>query len=72
MVRRTNKRSALTLVKTNLKHLGYDELNDVIGWALKYRKEKLGEEELRLIKQKETLELKLKDLHELDQQENLF
>ncbi|MDL2265190.1 hypothetical protein LJC57_00460 [Parabacteroides sp. OttesenSCG-928-G07] len=62
----------MTLIKVNLKHLGYDELNDVIEWALKHRKERLGEEELRLIKQKETLEQKLKHLNELDQKENEF
>lgn len=62
----TSKKSALTLVKANLKHLSYDDLNNVIEWALRYRKEKLGSEELRLIKEKEKIDLKLKELKEID------
>lgn len=64
------KKSALTLVKANLKHLSYDELNNVIEWALRYRKEKIGIEELRLIKEKENIELKLKELKDLDKKGN--
>ncbi len=71
VAKRTSKRSALTLVKANLRHLNYNELNDVIGWALRYRKEQLSHEELRLIKEKEEVEIRLKELKEIDKQENL-
>ena len=68
----TTKKSPFSIVKINLKHLTYEELNDVIAWAMRYRKEKLGEEELRLLKEKESLDLRLKELKELDKKENQF
>jgi len=68
---RTKKSESFRLVKNNLKHLTFAELEQIIAFAMRYRKEKLGEEELRLIKEKEELELKLKELKNLDKKENL-
>ncbi len=56
------KETAFVKVTDNLKLLSYKELNDAIALALRYRKDKIGEEELRLIKEKEELELRLKEL----------
>ncbi len=71
LAKKTSKRSALTLVKANLRHLNYNELNDVISWALRYRKDKMSNEELRLIKEKEEVEIRLKELKKIDIDENL-
>jgi len=70
--RRTTKKSeSYRLVKNNLKHLTFTELEQIIVFVMRYRKKRLGEEELRLIKEKEELELKLKELKNLDKKENL-
>ncbi len=68
--KRATKPTSLKLVKTNLKHLSYDELEEVAGLLIRYRKEKLGNEELRLIKEKEMVEQKLKSLKKLDMKVN--
>ncbi|MDH6343951.1 hypothetical protein M2480_002690 [Parabacteroides sp. PFB2-12] len=68
----TAKQEPIRLVKRYLKHLSFDELETVIGWAERYRKEKLGNEELQLIKQKEQLELKLRELKGIDEKINEF
>ncbi len=68
---RTGKESAFRLVVTNLKHLSYFELNNAIALAHRFRKEKMGTEELRLIKEKEELDLQLKKLKDADTEVNL-
>ncbi|MDH6534034.1 hypothetical protein D0T51_03385 [Parabacteroides sp. 52] len=65
------KETAFNLVAGNLKHLSFEELDSSIALALRYKKEKMGEEELRLIKVKEEIELKLQKLKELDNKQNL-
>ncbi|MDF9829735.1 hypothetical protein [Parabacteroides sp. PF5-6] len=65
------KESAFNLVATNLKLLSFEDLENTIGLALRYKKEKMGEEELRLIKEKEEIELKLQKLKDTDQKYNL-
>ena len=71
LANKMGKDSAYHSVVTNLKHLSYSELTNAIALALRYRKEKIGEEELRLIKEKEELELKLKNLKKEDTEVNL-
>ena len=72
VTKKSKKEEAYGLVKKSLKHLTFDELEDVIAWAERYRKEKLGAEELLLIKKKEELELQLKNLKEQDKKINSF
>lgn len=71
LANKLGKDSAFLLVATNLKSLSYVELNNAIALAHRYRKEKLGEEELRLIKEKEELEFQLKKLKDADTEVNL-
>jgi len=71
-VKQTSKKAPFRIVKLNLKHLTYDELNQIIALAMRYRKEKLGEEELRLIKEKEALDQRIKRLKEFDKKENQY
>lgn len=59
------KENAFVKVTDNLKLLSFRELNDAIALAMRFRKERLGEEELRLIKEKEELELRIKELKRL-------
>ncbi|MDF9828796.1 hypothetical protein [Parabacteroides sp. PF5-6] len=66
------KKSSLSVVKSNLKRLTFDELEQVIALAMRYRKDRLGNEELRLLREKEELELKLKDLKTVDKELNAF
>lgn len=65
------KESAFNLVASNLKLLSFEDLENTIGLALRYKKEKMGEEELRLIKEKEEIEIKLKKLKDTDKKFNL-
>lgn len=65
------KESAFNLVTSNLKHLSFEELEHVVALANRQKKEKLGTEELRLIKEKEEIELKLQKLKGLDKDYNL-
>lgn len=64
--KKSGKDSAYGIIASGLKTLSYDELESVLSLALRYKKEKLGEEELRLIKEKEEIELKLEKLKALD------
>ncbi|MDR1981470.1 MAG: hypothetical protein LBQ39_07625 [Tannerellaceae bacterium] len=64
------KENALKVIKSNLKNLSYAELDSFIALAQRYKKEKLGEEELRLIKEKEQIEKKLIDLKSFDEKVN--
>lgn len=70
--RKSAKPTSLKMVKSNLKHLSYDELEEVAGLLMRYRKEKLGNEELRLIKEKEQVEQRLKELKKMDLAVNDF
>lgn len=65
------KESAFNSVASNLKFLSFEELENAIGLALRYKKEKMGEEELRLIKEKEEIELKLQRLKEIESKFNM-
>lgn len=65
------RESAFNLVATNLKFLSFQELDNAVALAMRYRKEKMGEEELRLIKEKEEIELKLQKLKDVDTKINL-
>ncbi|MDH6311736.1 hypothetical protein M2137_000495 [Parabacteroides sp. PFB2-10] len=60
------KQSAFNLVATNLKLLEFEELENAIALALRYKKERVGEVELRLIKEKEEIEQKLMRLKDMD------
>jgi len=71
-VKKTSRKSPIEIVKTNLKRLSYSELEKILELAKRYRNEKIGNEELRLIKEKEELELKLKNLHDKEKKLNSF
>lgn len=64
------RESAFNLVATNLKLLNFEELENSVALALRYKKEKMGEEELRLIKEKEEIEMRLQKLKETDKKLN--
>ncbi|MDR1919844.1 MAG: hypothetical protein LBQ65_09400 [Tannerellaceae bacterium] len=66
LARRLSKAQAFDTVTRHLKHLSFPELEDVIALAHRYKKEQLGKEELKLIKEKEEIEQKLIKLKELD------
>ncbi|MDR1938619.1 MAG: hypothetical protein LBQ73_09025 [Tannerellaceae bacterium] len=66
IARRLSKAQAFDTVTKHLKHLSFLELEEVIALALRYKKEQLGREELRLIEEKEKIEQKLQKLKELD------
>ncbi|MDH6305835.1 hypothetical protein M2459_003046 [Parabacteroides sp. PF5-5] len=70
-LKRAQREQAYELVTKGLKYLTFPELEEVIELAMRYKKEKLGKEELRLIKEKEKIELQLKELKKLDSAENL-
>lgn len=65
------KESAFNAVASNLKFLSFDELENTISLALRFKKEKMGEEELRLIREKEEIEMKLQRLKEAEQRLNM-
>jgi hypothetical protein len=67
--RRMAKTQAFEVVNKSLKHLSYQELEAVIAFANRYKKEQIGKEELRLIKEKEQIEQKLLELKKLDERE---
>lgn len=67
---KVKKETAFKDVKTALKHLSYSELEETIAYALRFKKEKLGVEELRLIKEKEQIEQRLNSLRSLDEKMN--
>ncbi|MDR2475277.1 MAG: hypothetical protein LBD45_05415 [Bacteroidales bacterium] len=64
--RRIAKQQAFEVVEKHLKYLTYAELDDIIAIAQRNKKEQLGKEELRLIKEKESIEQQLQKLKELD------
>jgi aminoglycoside N3'-acetyltransferase len=64
--RRMSKDQAFDTVSKHLKHLTFAELEEVVSLSLRFKKEKIGQEELRLIKQKEVIEQQLQKLKELD------
>jgi aminoglycoside N3'-acetyltransferase len=64
--RRLAKAQAFDIVSKHLKHLSFRELDDVVALTVRYKKEQLGKEELRLIKEKEVIDQKLRKLKELD------
>jgi aminoglycoside N3'-acetyltransferase len=66
IARRLAKQQAFDTVEKHLKHLTFAELDEVIALAQRYKKEQLGREELRLIKEKEVIELQLQKLKDLD------
>ncbi|GHT29604.1 hypothetical protein AGMMS49574_06820 [Bacteroidia bacterium] len=66
IARRAAKKQAYDIVAKHLKHLTFAELEDVIALSYRCKKEKLGKEELRLIKEKEEIEQQLLKLKELD------
>jgi len=68
--RRAAKENALQFVSSNLKYLSFAELEEVIALSMRYKKEKLGKEELRLIKEKEKIEQQINKLKGMDKQYN--
>ncbi|MDH6358595.1 hypothetical protein [Parabacteroides sp. PF5-9] len=64
--RKLGKETAFSMINTNLKYLSFSELEHIIALASRMKKEKLGDEELKLIKEMEEIELRLKKLKELD------
>jgi hypothetical protein len=66
IARRAAKNQAFDTVAKHLKHLSFAELEEVVALSYRYKKEKLGKEELRLIKEKEEIEQQLLKLKELD------
>ncbi|MDR1402356.1 MAG: hypothetical protein LBJ60_01460 [Tannerellaceae bacterium] len=71
VAKRAVKEQAFDFVPKGLKYLSYSELEEVITLAARLKKEKLGKEELRLIKEKERIEQQLKRLKDIDTSENL-
>jgi hypothetical protein len=57
--KRAEKRQAYSVVTNHLRYLSYSELEDVISLSQRFMREKLGREELRLIKEKELIEQRL-------------
>ncbi|MDH6358067.1 hypothetical protein [Parabacteroides sp. PF5-9] len=64
--RKTGKETAYTRTLENLKLLSFDELEGVIAFAHRYKKDQMAKEELKLIKAKEEIDLKLKALKNLE------
>jgi hypothetical protein len=64
--RRLSKGQAFDIVAKHLKYLSFAELEEIVALSLRHKKEKLGKEELRLIKEKEIIEQQLQKLKELD------
>jgi len=69
--KRAVKEQAFELVSKGLKYLSYSELDEVIALSMRYKKDRLGKEELRLIKEKERIEQQLMKLKDIDNKENL-
>ncbi|MDR1555517.1 MAG: hypothetical protein LBS88_00605 [Tannerellaceae bacterium] len=65
-LRRLSKKQPFDTVAKHLKYLSFAELEEVVALSLRYKKEKLGIEELRLIKEREVIEQQLQKLKELD------
>jgi hypothetical protein len=71
LAKRAMKEQGFDVLAKGLKYLTYSELDGIIALAMRYKKEKLGKEELRLIKEKERIEQELKKLKDIDAAENL-
>jgi hypothetical protein len=71
LAKRAVKEQGFDILSKGLKYLSYSELDEVIALAMRLKKEKLGKEELRLIKEKERIEQELKKLKDIDAVENL-
>ncbi|MDH6356430.1 hypothetical protein [Parabacteroides sp. PF5-9] len=64
--KKQSKDASLKTMISNLNHLSFTDLEELIAYALRMRKEKMGQEELRLIKEREEIEIKIKKLKEMD------
>ncbi|MDR1203590.1 MAG: hypothetical protein LBL58_18435 [Tannerellaceae bacterium] len=71
VAKRAVKEQAFDILSKGLKYLTYSELDEVIALAMRYKKDKLGKEEIRLIKEKEKIEQQLKKLKDIETSENL-
>jgi hypothetical protein len=71
LAKKAMREQGFDVLSKGLKYLSYPELDEVIALAMRLKKEKLGKEELRLLKEKEKIELELKKLKEIDAAENL-
>ena len=60
------KANAFNSISKSIKYLSFSELDEVIAMANHQKKELLGKEELRLIKEKEKIEQQLQKLKEID------
>ena len=65
-VRKAARENAFKFMTANLKYLSFAELDELIALADKAKKDKLGKEELRLIKEKEKIEQQIQKLKRLD------
>jgi hypothetical protein len=71
MTKRAVKEQPFDMLSKGLKYLTFSELDGIIALAMRYKKEKLGKEELRLIKEREKIEQELKKLKDIDTEVNL-
>jgi hypothetical protein len=71
LAKKAMREQGFDVLSKGLKYLSYPELDEVIAFAMRLKKEKLGKEELRLMKEKEKIELELQRLKEIDAAENL-
>ena len=65
-IRKAARENAFKFMSSNLKYLSFAELDELIALADKAKKDKLGKEELRLIKEKEKIEQQIQKLKRLD------
>lgn len=68
--RKTARENAFSFVASNLKYLSFAELDEVVALANRFKKDKMGKEELRLIKEKEKIEQQIQKLKEVDKSMN--
>jgi hypothetical protein len=71
IAKKAAREQGFDFLSKSLKYLSYSELDEVIALASHLKKDKLGKEELRLIKEKERIEIELKKLKDIDTEENL-
>ncbi len=71
VTKRAIRENAFDTLSKGLKYLTFDELEEIIALAQGFKKDKLGKEELRLIKEKERIEQQLQKLKTIDTAENL-
>lgn len=58
IAKRAAKENAFKFISSSLKYLSFAELEEVIALSYRAKKDKMGKEELRLIKEKEKIDLK--------------